>query len=64
MHSTKQTIEEAIAGFTLLRNHSPYRFGGKWFIVKVADGFTAYRTKKAATNNAVGPTLWEIQFGR
>lgn len=62
MQSSKATIDEAIADFQFLRSHSPYRFGGKWFIAQTADGFVTYRTKRAAFNNTI-TQVWFLDFG-
>lgn len=62
MFSSKPTFEEACKDFQLLRNCSPFRFSGKWYVVKQEDGFHAYRTKKAAAKHAAGASFWFIEF--
>jgi hypothetical protein len=62
MHSEKQTLEKAVEEFSFMRSHQPYKLGGKWFIAKTADGFTAYRTKKAAINNTTTDQVWLLDF--
>ncbi len=44
------TLEAALQTLAKLKSWSPYRFGGKWFIVAAPSGVEAYRTKKAAEN--------------
>jgi hypothetical protein len=63
MFSSKATIDEALADFQMLRNHQPFRFGGKWFVARTESGFTAYRTKAAASRNAADNNIWVIAFG-
>ena len=58
MRSSKSTIEAAILDFQLLRNHSPFRFSGKWYVAAVDDGFVAYRTKSAAIGKS--QTVWKV----
>lgn len=60
MNSNKPTIEEAVKDFLVLRNCAPFRFGGVWFVIQNKDGFTAYRTLKAAKNNATCNQIWRI----
>lgn len=66
MVAQRATLEEALASFQMLRNHSPYRFGGVWFVAKTGESeWTAYRTKKAAFRNVLrGETeITRIKFG-
>lgn len=62
MRSTQPTIEGAILDFRFMRNHAPYRFGGKWFVAKTAEGFETYRTRKAAAAHSTLPQLWLLDF--
>ena len=61
MISSKTSIEGAIQDFAFMRSHQPYRFGGKWYISNNGEKFVAYRTKKAAINNAKGE-VWFLDF--
>lgn len=63
MRSEKQTLDEALAEFQMIRNCSPFRYSGLWYVVKTKDGFIAYRTRKAAENNldvAICNEFWKI----
>lgn len=62
--SKKPDIDAAIRDFTMLRNYSPYRFGGKWFIAQTAESeFTAYRTKSAASKRTTS-NVWLLDFSK
>lgn len=62
MLATADTLDSAIRSFTMLRNHSPYRFGGKWYVAQTAEKeYTAYRTKRAAIKHTIGQ-VWLLDF--
>lgn len=61
MHSEATDIESALADFSRLIGWQPYGLSGAWWIAKTKDGFTAYRTKKAASRNATTGIIWKLE---
>lgn len=62
MHSSKTNPHDAIKDFSMIWKHAPFRFGGKWFMAKVENGWTCFRTKKAAIKNNQGQELLSFNF--
>ena len=51
MQCTADSIESALRQFKLLRDCSPYRFSGQWYIVAGIKTYQAFRTKRAALHH-------------
>ena len=45
------------------RSYAPYRYGGVWYVARVADGYRAYRTIKAATRNTIDTQVHTLSWG-
>ena len=61
MQSDKATLDEALQDFARMKSYMPFRLGGVWYVVQVAEGFRAFRTQKAACRNATGAECWKIK---
>lgn len=57
---TVESLESLVSNLEKMRRYRPFAYSGKWFVVQTKDGFSNYRTKRAAANNSTTNQLWEV----
>ena len=62
MFSEAKTLEEALSEFERTRNAAPYRFSGRWFLVRVPGGFQAYRDKRSAAKASQRGEFYQVEL--
>ena len=62
MFSEAKTLEEALGEFQRTRGCAPYRYSGRWFVVRVPDGFRAYRDKRSAAKASQRGEFYQVEL--